>query len=400
MLKQASKVPSFVLLLFIAVCFMSAVLDYNFGLRKLTLKNNNNSLPFDRNKSVPGKLMNIHNNDTGNMINDKMRKFYNVSPNSRFRSGQNALIPYRATKARNPVFEINEELKRILKTGSASKTQNMCNLTNTKHFLAIPPPVGRLGNLMFQLASALGIATKIQYRLVIPPNHPILMFFHVQKYVSYNAPDNLVYYDEDPWITMTQRNNMEWMCHNFSLRAALQNFKYFSHIQGIVRKLFVFKSDVMKTAKTFLVSKIPNHATKIGIHVRRGDFLDYQWMRQGRVVANKSYINKAMSYFRRRFRHAHFVVCSDDMQWCRKNIRSSDVTFSEFKEPIIDMAILSLCDHVIITVGTFSWWAGFLSGGTVVYLNDYPVPGSELEKFAPRDIYYPPEWIGMSNAYN
>ena len=34
----------------------------------------------------------------------------------------------------------------------------------------------------------------------------------------------------------------------------------------------------------------------------------------------------------------------------------------------------------------------------MVYLNDYPKHGSHLERFAPKDIYYPPECIGMSNA--
>ena len=191
---------------------------------------------------------------------------------------------------------------------------------------------------------------------------------------------------------------MEWMCHNVSLRGNLQNFKYFSHIQDVVRKLFVFKSHAMKFAKDFLFKAVPNMSTKIGIHVRRGDFLMNEFKREGRVVATASYIYKAMSFFRRRFKHAHFLVCSDDMQWCRKNIRSYDVTFSGFKDPLIDMAILRLCNHTIITVGTFSWWAGFLSGGSVVYLSDYPVHGSYIDRFAPRDVYYPPNWIGMNNA--
>ena len=66
-----------------------------------------------------------------------------------------------------------------------------------------------------------------------------------------------------------------------------------------------------------------------------------------------------MSFYRRRYRNVHFVVCSDDISWCMENIHSPDVTFSESKEQITDMAILSLCDLPIITVGTFSWWAGF-----------------------------------------
>ena len=251
---------------------------------------------------------------------------------------------------------------------------------------------------MFQFASTLGIASQIQYRFVLPPNHPILTLFHVEKYVSFTAPANLQHIDEEPWIAMTLRSNMEWMCHNISLQGYLQNYKFFLHIQDVVRSMFVFKSNVMETAKRFVSHRLPNLITKIGIHVRRGDFLRADYIQDGRVVANANYINKAMTFYRRRYVRTHFVVCGDDVQWCRKNIRSSDVTFSEFKDPVLDMAILSMCDHAIITVGTFSLWAGFLSGGTVVYLNDYPRHGSHLERFAPKEIYYPPEWIGISNA--
>ena len=78
----------------------------------------------------------------------------------------------------------------------------------------------------------------------------------------------------------------------------------------------MFKSYVMKTAKDFTVNRLPNLGTKIAIHARRGD--DY--IRDGQVVANASYINKAMKFLRRCYKHTHFVVGGDDIQWCRKNI--------------------------------------------------------------------------------
>ena len=62
---------------------------------------------------------------------------------------------------------------------------------------------------------------------------------------------------------------------------------------------------------------------------------------------------------------------SNDWKWCKDNIIVNDVTFSDFKEAIIDMAIMSLCQHMTITVGIWGisagWWGGWLSGKTVVY---------------------------------
>ena len=46
--------------------------------------------------------------------------------------------------------------------------------------------------------------------------------------------------------------------------------------------------------------------------------------------------------------------------------------YSDCRLTITDMAIMSLCDHIIITAFTFGWWGAWLSKGNVVYLHDYP----------------------------
>ena len=73
-------------------------------------------------------------------------------------------------------------------------------------------------------------------------------------------------------------------------------------------------------------------------------------------------------------------MTSDDKTWYKDNIKGkNDLLFSGFREPILDMAIMSLSDHSIITGGTLSWCGGWFSNGTVVYLKDYPRPGSPLD---------------------
>ena len=61
---------------------------------------------------------------------------------------------------------------------------------------------------------------------------------------------------------------------------------------------------------------------------------------------------------------------------------------------------MTLCDHTIITAGTFGWWAAWLAGGTVVYLADYPRPRSYMERkvMIRRENYYPPDWIPIANG--
>jgi hypothetical protein len=37
-----------------------------------------------------------------------------------------------------------------------------------------------------------------------------------------------------------------------------------------------------------------------------------------------------------------------------------------------DMALMSMCNHTILTYGTFSYWLGFLAGGDVILPMHFP----------------------------
>jgi len=54
-----------------------------------------------------------------------------------------------------------------------------------------------------------------------------------------------------------------------------------------------------------------------------------------------------------------------------------------------------MCQHTVITVGTFGWWAGWLANGTTVYYKDWPRRGSPLAALARHADYFPPYWIPL-----
>ena len=179
----------------------------------------------------------------------------------------------------------------------------------------------------------------------------------------------------------------------------LESWQYFDSVTDKIRKSFTIKSTYLNEAKNFLQSHIHNNKTLIGVRVRRGDFLNVGQWNKGRVVVDKNYLLKAMNFFRRRHNDAIFVVVSNGIKWCKDNIPGKDVVFSKFTEPIIDMAILSLCNHTVMSTGTFGWWGAWLAGGAVVYCSDYPRPGSYVANHTLfREDFYPPSWIGMSNG--
>ena len=93
-----------------------------------------------------------------------------------------------------------------------------------------------------------------------------------------------------------------------------------------------------------------------------------------------------------------FYVFSNDLAWCQGHLHDNGhkVVFSPFTQPGYDLAVMSLCDHMIISVGTFGWWGGWLAGGSVVYFSGYPKSGSEISKYFVKEDIYPPFWIGIT----
>ncbi|CAF3463117.1 unnamed protein product [Rotaria sp. Silwood1] len=96
-----------------------------------------------------------------------------------------------------------------------------------------------------------------------------------------------------------------------------------------------------------------------------------------------------MEYYTSHYSNVHFIVASDDKSYCKKlfrdrpNISITPQTFFMGD----DLVTLSLCEHSIITGGTFGWWSGYLANGQVLHDKVYP---SGCEK---RERYYPPWYL-------
>lgn len=115
----------------------------------------------------------------------------------------------------------------------------------------------------------------------------------------------------------------------------------------------------------------------VSLHVRRGDYLRFDGLflpdRQRQAAMDQ-------------FPDADFLVFSDDLAWCRANIRGDNVFYSPFQGVLDDFWAMSRCDHNIIANSTFSWWAAWLN------------PNPARIVVAPRRRrdddadFYPPDW--------
>lgn len=135
-----------------------------------------------------------------------------------------------------------------------------------------------------------------------------------------------------------------------------QSEKYFKDIQEVIRQDFTFP--LSSNLSNWEISKEMEAYTSVSLHVRRGDYLG------GFPVLNNSYYDPAMSFFRKEYGDVRFYVFSNDMEWCRANIKGRDVKYIDWnvgEDSLFDMWLMTKCKHNIIANSSFSWWGGWLN---------------------------------------
>lgn len=275
---------------------------------------------------------------------------------------------------------------------------------------------GNIGNEMFQFAALYGISKANGLKPIIPDNLQIVKMFPYLKATVVSNPQPGLHMDkfrELKSMAFDMRTFSLNFMKNINLLGYLQSWRYFDHVRKDVLQQFtfpqkavdqvqlVFREALSGSVKDFFKGDVQKHPPQfVGIHVRRGDLLLDESIKKGYVTVGESYINVAMDYFINKYKHIIFIVCSDDMVWTKKHVKmrgDNPVIFSPFDHnyPAMDLCLLSKCNHTIMTVGTFGWWAAWLAGGETVYYKKFPKPWTAIsEEFRGTD-YFLPQWYGI-----
>ena len=112
------------------------------------------------------------------------------------------------------------------------------------------------------------------------------------------------------------------------LKGPFQSWKYAEPIAGQLQQRLRFRRELTQFVADFLFRSVPAgwislKFVRVGVHVRRGDFLSPWAVSRGFTVANERYIQRAMSYFVQRFPRVQFIVASNDIRWCQRHVRLS-----------------------------------------------------------------------------
>ncbi|CAF1276537.1 unnamed protein product [Adineta steineri] len=162
----------------------------------------------------------------------------------------------------------------------------------------------------------------------------------------------------------------------FELRGYWLSYLHFAKYDEELRqRIFVASQSTLKNVSTFFIEF---YQRQLGLRYSSGD----------------AYLFDAIKYYTARYRNAHFIVTSDDKPYCEKLFRNQSNIFltPETYSTGGDLVILSLCQHSVITGGTYGWWTGYLAGGEVIHDKIYPSGCSR------REYYYPPWFLIDGNV--
>ena len=114
-------------------------------------------------------------------------------------------------------------------------------------------------------------------------------------------------------------------------------------------------------------------------------------------MVSLDYIRAAFKYLPK---HDKVLVMSDDVEWCKENIKLPNVIFSDNSKFWDEYGIwlLSMCHHFIISNSTFSWWGAWLSDykdKVVITPSTWFGPNVEYKS----DDIYCKDWIKIPTEY-
>lgn len=235
----------------------------------------------------------------------------------------------------------------------------------------LPVRKGGLGNQMFQVAAAIAYQEEKGKTILIPKEfynshntkkqeYADIVFrsFHnrtdvsldqtmIDKFLSWSFTKHSTSPGFDAWTP-------EDISGNVLLHGYFQYYPTLEKHETTIRKLYL-------EGLRPLLSDYKSSSSLVGIHVRRGDYLQHPYSVY-LPTQTTEYYEKALEYFDKEKKT--FLIFSDDLEWCKaQDIFQQLPTKIFIDEPdeCKTLAIMTSCRGGFICANsTFSWWGAFL----------------------------------------
>jgi hypothetical protein len=181
---------------------------------------------------------------------------------------------------------------------------------------------------------------------------------------------------------------------NIYLDGYWQSPKYFADTETILRREFRVKCPLSPAGSELAAQMAATDS--ISVNVRRSDYVTVQSAIDTHGFVGKEYYDSGMKHIAPQLKRPHVFVTSDDVEWCKANLRfdyPTTIMGQEYKGYKFgeELALMSRCKHFLIPNSTFAWWAAWLApfeDKIVVspknWFRDPAIDSSDL---------IPPQWI-------
>ena len=172
-----------------------------------------------------------------------------------------------------------------------------------------------------------------------------------------------------------------------------QSEKYFKDHESLIRNDFRYNPDLsLYDGEVIEALQSPNVTA---IQFRRGDYITNEATNRSIGVCSMDYYEQAVAYLKSKLKDFRLLILSDDIEWCRQNIKFDRAVFVERRggTPLDDMFLAVKCKNIILANSTFSWWCAWLNPNPkkIVIAPKKWFKSEELNKNA-HDLI-PDDWI-------
>jgi len=265
---------------------------------------------------------------------------------------------------------------------------------NSEKYIS-PRILGRLGNQLFEIATAYSLALDNNCQVKVSTENGIYTSqlgeigspYDYKENIFRNIQffDNINDYDtwKEPSFSYTPISYK--FDRNLYIEGQFQSEKYFLHNRDKIVELF----SCDENTKNYILSKYNKIllGNTVSLHIRRGDYLltpDHH------PTCGLDYYNQAIELFPEVDK---ILVFSDDCEWAKKSFTEEKYVIIEGEKDYIDLYLMTMCKNNIIANSSFSWWGAWLNENpnkrVVAPKNWF---GSSLSDHDTKDLI-PKNWI-------
>lgn len=229
------------------------------------------------------------------------------------------------------------------------------------------------GNVLFQIASILGLCWDYNYTATFPA---IKEFYDVLKHKNFENENiyrklNTFDINIEKVIELPHGYQINKFLNetkdrkNIQINSYFLSWKYFHKYRDKILDTF----SIDEKSRNYIFNKYDlfnDNKINVSIHIRRGDFVFIadKWNKE--YLLDNNYYYKCLECLDSKINNKYnILVFSDDIDYCKKNYifenEKRNVIFIENNPDYIDLWMMSLCDHNIINKSTFSWWGTYLN---------------------------------------